>query len=466
MRNFSVLRVMLFLMLGLVLAAGFSQPAKASEMDDDGIVTADEVIDDDLFLSADTVVMDGTINGNLFATGNQVTINGTVNGDLFIGGNSAMVTSTAVIAGNLFFGASTMELAGVVTGSVFGGSGTLNLSGSAEVGRNLYYGGYSLETASETKIGSDLFVGAYQAILKGEVVDDLKLSAAALELNGKVGGDASLDVEGPGTGGMPFMPFFNQPGYPAALQPGLRISDSATVGGTLTYTSPVDQSDTIKAQPEGGVVFQTPVPDEEPEGTGARSSIRTVPPFFKWLFDTLRKMVTLVILGVLSVWLLPKLLMQTVEQARSRTLPSAGYGFLAVIAGYAGAAVLAGVIISVGLLISAVTLGGLSRTVFGLGFSGLALALTLFTLLVTYGSKLVVAYLGGEWLMNKIAPQAKGKQYWSVILGVVIYVLLAAIPILGWLIALVATAVGLGAMWLVFRAWRASQQPVSAALEA
>ncbi len=139
-------------------------------------------------------------------------------------------------------------------------------------------------------------------------------------------------------------------------------------------------------------------------------------------------------------------------------MASAGYGALTIVIGYLAAIVAAGVILGVGLLVRVLTLGGLSKIVFGLGFSSLALVVTIFTLLVTYGSKLVVAYIAGEWIMNKVAPEAKGKSYWAMVIGVVLYVILAAIPYIGWLVALVATIIGIGSMWLVYRSWRKSRQ--------
>ena len=51
------------------------------------IIGAGDVIDDDLFLTGETVEMNGTVNGDLFATGQRITINGEVNGNLFVSGS-------------------------------------------------------------------------------------------------------------------------------------------------------------------------------------------------------------------------------------------------------------------------------------------------------------------------------------------------------------------------------------------
>ena len=100
----------------------------------------------------------------------------------------------------------------------------------------------------------------------------------------------------------------------------------------------------------------------------------------------------------------------------------------------------------------------MTQTLFGVGFSSLTFVVTIFTLLVSYGSKLVVAYLGGVWLYQKMAPQADtgkyGHKFLGLLIGVLIYVILRGIPILGWFVGLAATLVGVGAMWLYFRSMR------------
>jgi multisubunit Na+/H+ antiporter MnhC subunit len=130
-----------------------------------------------------------------------------------------------------------------------------------------------------------------------------------------------------------------------------------------------------------------------------------------------------------------------------------------VIAGYAVAFVIGLAILSFGILIAVISLGGLSRTFFGVGFSGLALVVTVFTLLVSYGSKIVVSYLIGDLLMKRIAPQASHKAVWAMLIGVGIYTLVRSIPLIGWLIGVAATLLGVGAMWLVYRSGKTPAAP-------
>lgn len=449
-------RLALAAFLILLLAMSTAQPVQAAVFDDDGTIAADEVIDDDVFISAEKVVVDGTVNGVLLATGNTVTINGTINGDAILAGNMVIVSETAKISGNIFAGSTQTEVHGQVAGSIFGGSASFKLEDGASVGRNMYYGGYSLEILPTAKINRDLYSGTYQTILGGEVGRNVNIGAGAVKVTGKIGGDANLEVEAPDEGGPGFTPFMfmppeMQPKISEALNPGLQIADSAVIAGKLTYTSRVNQDQAIRSQPSGGIVFKTPVPapSEEPEArpTAAAALLREV-------FKILQNIATLLILGLLALWLIPALMTRTVEQARNQPAPAAGYGLVSVVVGYGGALLAAIVILLVGILFSVISLGGLSRTIFGVGFSGLALLVTLFSLMVGYGSKLVVAYLVGDWIVKKLLPQVGGQRYWALVIGVMLYALLRAIPILGWLIALVVTLIGVGAMWLVYRQWR------------
>ncbi len=451
------------LALAIMLIFGSTGIVHAAEFPGGGTVPAGQVIDDDVFLSGQNVTVDGTINGNLLATGSTVTINGTVNGDAFLAGQSLIVTENATINGNLFLGGYALQVKGKVTGSMFGGSNNLTISQNANIASNLYYGGYSIETQPGNMVGKDAYIGGYQAILGGEIARDLNFGGGALELNGKVDRNANLDVGSPN----PSEPNYFNPGMfqqtglppmPAMIAQGLRIGKDAQIGGKLTYTSTVDQASAIQAAPAGGTVFQTPVPQEQPQKP---QPVETRFPVLGWLFNFLRTLVTLLILGGLAVWLLPALLNRTASQVENKPLPSAGYGFLTVIAGYAAAFAIGLAVLLFGILIALLSLGGLSRAFFGIGFSSLAVVVTIFSLLVSYGSKIVVSYLIGSVLMKKVAPQASHQAVWSMLIGVAIYTLVRSIPLIGWLIGVVATLVGVGAMWLVYRSRKAS-----AALEA
>lgn len=434
--------------------------AQAAVFDRDGRIEANETINDDVFLGGDNVVMDGTVNGILFAGGNRITISGTVNGDVFLGANTVVISDTAKINGNLFVGGQDINLQAGAAGSVFVGGSELIISGKVNIERNLYFGGYSLLADRGTTIEKDLLVGSYQVIFDGEVGQNAKLGAAAVELNGKVNGNLSVDL---GNNEESMTPNFYMPSFvqlPSPIQPGLRISKDAKVGGKLEYTSQIDQSAYIQGQLASPAVWMTPMPGEvQPERQPIYRT--TAETFATTVFDILRSLVTLLLLGGLGLWLLPKFFQKSVDQAGSKPLLAGAVGFLSILVGYVGAFLAFLVILLVGILLAVLTLGGLSATILVVGILGLILILFIFTVIIIWISKLVVAYLGGQWIMQKLAPQAPWQKIWALAIGVVIYVLLAAIPYIGWIVSLVVTLIGMGALWYAFQSRQKISTPLS-----
>lgn len=441
----------LVVMLALSLTLGLTGTAKAAEFDNDGTIEAGETVADDVFLTGKDVRMDGTVEGMLIVTGETITISGNVVGDVLAMGQTIQIDPSAVIDGNVFAAGRDIRVEGKVNGSLFGGSTSMLLAEKTEIARNVYYGGFSLETRPGSTVKKDLFLGAYQGMLSGSVERDLRTASAALELKGSVGRNARLDVESPNQDN--FNPAMFNMNMPKAIPSGLRIAPDAKIGGKLTYSSTADQSKAIQAKPQSGVVHITPVPQQK-DTTPAKP---VTSPAVTGLFNFFRNLVTLLLLGGLALWLMPRLFQRTVDQAEQKPLPAAGTGFVTLLVGFAGAFLAVGVIITIGVVFSLFTLGGLSSAIFGVGLSGLGLAFAIFLLLVNYGSKVVVSYLVGQWVISKLAPQSSASKVLALLSGVFIYALLRSIPFVGWLFGLAATLVGLGAMWLVYRASRTPQ---------
>ena len=455
----AILSIAMTMMLVMVFTFSAASPAQAAEIREGGVLNASETIDDDLLISGDVVRVDGTVNGMLVAAGTTVTVNGKINGDALLFAQTVIVSDKAVITGNLFTGAQTIQVNGAVTGSIAAGSASM-VTGS-KVGRNIYYGGYSLETTPSSSVERGLYFGGYQAMLKGSIARDLNAGAGAVELDGTVGGDALVRVDQPGRrspGPFMFGPYAAQ--MPASIPAGLRIGPDAKINGRLVYTSEANQNAAVLAAPAGGIVYQTPAPNER--GRVRPVVVRTVSPAVTWLFNFFRNFFTLLVLGLLAVWLLPALMNRAREIVRAKPVQSAGYGLMTIITVYAAALVAVMLILAVGLFLALVTLGGLSSSVFGIGFSGLSLVLAAFTVVVSFVSKLVVAYLVGDLILAGMAPGLQGRRYWAMALGVLIYALLRSIPILGWVIGVIVTIIGVGAIWLAYR----SRQTPPAAVEA
>jgi cytoskeletal protein CcmA (bactofilin family) len=401
------------LVLGLVVLAVFGLAGSAAAAEfrsaDTVVVEADEVIDDDLFLSGNRVEMNGTVKGDLFAAGTEVVVNGEVEGSLFVAGQS-------------------LEVNGPVSGSLYGGSYALTIGPEAQIGRNIYYGGFSLETEPGSAAGRGLYVGGYQLIHGGQVAGDLSFGGAAFELNGSVDGDVQAEVSAPSQPAPPmFMPGF--PGAVAPIAPGFRMGDQGEAGGRL---------DVVETQP---------VPSRSPGERAAASVARFVA-------DRAGEFIALLIVGALLLRFWPELMERARAAAQRQPLPSAGLGCLATLAFFIGLPIAVALLIALTIVIAVVTLGQLSGHIMGLGGTGLALVSSVFFFAAGLVAKAVVALLGGRLLFERVAPatlQGRWGSFWALAVGALIYEILRGIPVFGWLVWIAVVLVGLGAIYTAVR---------------
>jgi cytoskeletal protein CcmA (bactofilin family) len=438
---------LLVMSLSMILALAIAGTAYAVEFRAGETITIGqgEVIDDDLAVSGNTIIVDGVVNGDLVAAGARVIINGRINGSLMMAGQ-------------------TLELNGQVGGTVYSGAAALTIGPNAQVERSLFFGGYSYVAEPGSTIGRDSIAAGYQAVFNGGVRRNLQAYVSALELNGAVGGNVDAFVDRPGTiADTQFWGFFAAQGLPPALIPGLRVGPEATIGGQFRYTSPVEQTGAILARPEGGIVYSAPAPAATgATSVAAPSTARNES--LEWFWVRLREFVSLLVIGGLALWLLPVWFNKVAERTQTQPWLAAVWGFVVGVLGYAGALLAAFLIILVVAGLAALTLGGLAMSVFSLGFSVLGLFFTLFSIFAAYGSKVVVLYPLSHTICERFAPSLNRYSFVPLGLGVLVFVLLRSIPFLGVLIEIGVTLVGLGALWLSFRAGYARPRPEAGAL--
>ncbi len=374
------------------------------------VIPADEVIDDDLFVTGQRVEVNGTVKGDLFAIGGEVFVNGTVEGSLFISGQTLVVN-------------------GQVNGSLYAGGYSLVVGPEASIGRTVYFGGFSLTTESGSGIGRSLYTGGYQAIVNGEVANDVSVGSVALELNGAVGGDVTGEVA-PAEGGSPlFMPQF--PGSVPAVPPGLRVGDEARIGGDV---------DVVVSEPG--------------RGAGERPQDRALFGLTRAIANRIGEFIAILIVGGLLLYFWLGLMQRASSEAQERPLPSVGRGCLITFLFPFAVIVAVIALVVLALLGGLVTFGQLLGDILGIGGATLGLAVALFIFVFSLVTKAIVAYLGGRLILTRLSAQTE-PGWWtdfaSLALGALIYEILRAIPILGIIVTVIVTLVGLGAIYVALR---------------
>ena len=419
-----------------LLALAIVTPARAfqSREGDTIVIKKGEVVNDDLYLFAQTIVVDGTVKGDLIAFGQTITVNGVVEGDLMAAGQAV------VINGQI------MDDARIAGQALQVGSG-------AVIGDDLIAGGASLETQKGSQVNGDLVVGAGQVLVAGDVAGNILAGTPAFELRGSVGGNvkAYVDVTSSTQSNPPMSMYMGQSPISIPTVPaGLTIADSAKVAGNLEYTSTMDLP--IPSGVVAGKVTRT-----EPQVTPQTVVVEptAAQKVGGWALNMLRAMVTLILFGLFVGWLFPKFAHALPEKVRAKPWASLGWGAVSWAVFFFALLVVILAMILGGWLFGVITLGGLSGTVIWVGFLTLFAMVVSFVLVTSYLTKVVVGETIGKWLFGRFNPSLAEHKFWPMILGVVVLVLvvgilsfpLIPIGILGWFVNFVVILFGLGALW-------------------
>jgi hypothetical protein len=419
------------LSLALLVSLVFAPAAYAFDGRDGQTITIgeDEVVTEDLYLTGEIVTVDGTIQGDLMVAASEIIINGVVEGDLWAAGR-------------------TLTLNGSVGDDVFFGGAAATFGPDSQVSDDVFLGGYSLEARPGSQIGGTVLLGAYQALLSGDLGEDLLAGANRIRIEGTVGGDVTVDVASPDDG-PEFSPTDFNPEMPAVpmLPAGLTLGDEAQVEGNVQYTS--RQKFELSSERIGGSIEHL-LPRIQEEVT---QQVEDTPGklFAAWLFDNIRNLVALLVVGVLLAWLLPAWVVNPSQRLQTKPWPSLGWGLVVFIVVPFAVLIAVGVVIAVAVLMGALTLGNLLGAVLSIGGAVLSATITVYSLVLSYLTKSVVAYLGGHYLVNRFRPEWNAKVYAPLLIGLVILAAVFAIPILGGLVEFFVMLFGLGAIFLIVR---------------
>jgi len=440
----SLIAVGLLLLVSVLLTG----PLLAAEFMTGEVIVIDEDVDDDLYVAGSTITVNATIHGDLIAAGGEITINGTVEGDFMaVGGR--------------------LHINGTVTDDVrFAGSDLL-LGPDGQVGDDLFAAGFGFAAESGSSIGGDLIVVGYQALLGGDIARNVGAALAGLEISGHITGDVTAEVSEPDPQfeqWSTFVPMMG-PYMPAMIAPGLRIAEGAQIDGELTYTSPVEVE--IPREVVGGaIVYQTPVPEEVesitvevPPAPEVPARAITAGVILRWFLSAVRTFVTLLIIGVLVLWLVPKWLKEVVHNWKEKPLHSLGWGVAALVAFLIVVPLLFIVMIILDIIVGLVTLGGLIGPITGIIMVVEGALVVGFSIISVYITKVAFSYLIGWLILKRTAPAwiEKAMGLIPLLIGLAIFVVVRMIPCLGGLFSFLVTLFGLGAVWLL--AWVRIRKP-------
>ncbi len=397
----------------ITVALIFPATALASGENLKDTVNSGEVLDRSVILNGTSVVMDGVINGDLLAIGNDIKIGGEVNGDL------------AVIGKNVF-------LNGPVSGNIYISALYLVVGSQASVGQDVYFFGNRINTQAGSTINRDLNVIGLESELSGTVNRRVNALVGPVVLVQKIY-DYMLS-KGWLPRSLQIKPQTFQDGLRQQTAPGLAFGVASVRNLLLASSSPGNRS-TLYAAPS------TPAP-------GQANAIDTQR-LQSWAVPFLRNLVSLLILGLLIIWLAPAQLSMASEQTRLKPWRALLSGVLVFVLGWIVALLVFVLVLALALFFYWVSLPNLGFFTGAIGLMALGFAVSIFWLSIAYFSKIVIAFLVGSLIFKRFIPHYSQVRIWPFLTGVFLYALLASIPYLGWLIAVITTLFGLGAIWLL-----------------
>jgi len=337
-----------------------------------------------------TVASGDVVDDDLYIAGGSIVIDGTINGDLWAVGRDVTVNGT--VNGSLVAVAQTVDVNGQVGHAVRVAGETLHIRG--DVGGDLIAFGGTLNVASTAVIGGDLLLGVGNARIDGLIEGDVKGGGGEVTIAGGVQGDVELQVDN------------------------LTVAPTANIQGDLTYTSKNEADIESGAQVVGATTHNVPEVEEAAEAATAVAIAGAV-------MGKVVAFLMILVIGIITVLVAPRRLVSVADSIRTRPLPSLGWGAVVVFAAPIAAIVVCFTVIGipVGLIV--------------LALWGIAI----------YLSQIPVALLIGLLITRRSGEmQSKGLLVGALALGLVILVVLRAIPFLGFWVGLATALFGLGAV--------------------
>lgn len=167
MKKFSLLFLLCVLSLGTVFLSSSAvvHPALAMTMRKGESVTIgkNELIDESVFLTGSTIVVNGTVQGDLVCAGKSVTISGTIHGDVLCA-------------------AQDLEITGIVDGNIRVVGQNITIAG--DVDRSLMVAGQRIVIAKTATVSGEVLSAGQAIKLDGKVAKNFMAAGEQVTVNG------------------------------------------------------------------------------------------------------------------------------------------------------------------------------------------------------------------------------------------------------------------------------------------
>lgn len=336
--------------------------------------------------------------GNMFASGGDVHLAGNTMKDLYAAGGT--VTVDADVAESAHMAGRTVRVNRPVGEDVYAAGYEVDIE--APVGEDLTAAGYRVEIGRNASVRGDVLARGRTIFLRGPVAGNVSLSGDTVEIAAPISGSVEIRARE------------------------IRFSDGARIDGTLNVSSrePINV-------PANVIAPDRVTANILPADMGA------------FIGNALTVVFSLIVLGLAAVF---------AYVCRDRLA-----GTRAVIASRPWGDLLFGIIATSALFGSVVVL---TMSLIGIPLIPLVVFATPFVIFAGY---LTTAHAIGSVVIRRarLLPGNFWAAFGAILLGAIVLGLAMAIPLVGWVIAVLAVVVGVGA-WLALLVWPARRGEVAA----
>lgn len=389
-------------LIALLIAFAVVYSASASlgaDIQVDEITVVSLPFGDDLYIAGGKVVVTEQVTGDLLAVGGSLIVNGPVGADLQAAGGSLIINGP--VGDDLRIAGGDVTLVSAVGGDV------------------MIYGG-SVTIPNGVVIEGDAVLGSGALHLGGTIMGDLKVDAGIVDFSGIVHGDARLygdekiSLDG------------RIEGNTIVTARNVTLGPGAGFGRDVVYWRKDGEMDFRQTSVGGQARFAPELKRDEPHGSGlsrermVRKGLGTA--FSLFFFGTLLSGILAIAIGVL---LFKKTFREAGEVLHITFWKGLGVGILTYL------------LLPVSAVIAMFTLVGIPV--------GLLL-LALFVFSVVFG-RVITAIAFAAWIERRRAGQWSAGRLMLAAIGLFVVIkLVGLVPFLGWVVVLLATLAGYGAL--------------------
>ncbi len=333
---------------------------------------------------------DEVINEDLYLAGDVINIGGTVNGSLYAAGGT--VTIHGYIRDNAVVFAREVVIRGDIGSGVKAAGYNIIIEGN--VAGDLLLAGSNVNIGRVANIGGDVLFGAGKVSVDGPIEGFILGGGRTITINNKVNGDVKLGVRN------------------------LTISESANIGGDLTYISD------YKANIHSGAEIRGTITHRLPE---YKEKLKRVFPFvlIAGIVGKIFGFLMALVVGLVLALLAPGWMKSLTDSIAEKPGPCAGWGALILFA------------VPFGIIIAFITIVGIP----------LGMIVMFLYLIALYISQITVGLLIGRLIIGRDkSVENRALIVGAFVLGLFILKLFMCIPVVGYIIGIVAALFGLGAM--------------------